>query len=196
VLLCPRISQTNKDSELIIISDGCDLTQKLYEDNYKGESRIKFDRLEKGVYFSGGPRNKGIEMSSGDLICYLDSDDFFGKKHLELIESKFTIENDWGYFDDFFITRRLRSKHNIFLRRTVKITEPMRVGTCSIVHLRDLPVKWEDGYGHDHEFVKKLKIYPHKRMGVGEYYVCHIPIYDKYEDMEYDLDNRDYIIRY
>ena len=108
----------------------------------------------------------------------------------------FQIENDWGYFDDFFITRRLRSKHNIFLRRTVKITEPMRVGTCSIVHLRDLPVKWEDGYGHDHEFVKKLKIYPHKRMGVGEYYVCHIPIYDKYEDMEYDLDNRDYIIRY
>jgi len=84
------LSQTNKDSELIIISDGCDLTQKLYEDNYKGESRIKFDRLERGVPFSGGTRNKGIEISSGDIVCYLDNDDFIGKKHLSSIVSKFT----------------------------------------------------------------------------------------------------------
>jgi len=72
----------------------------------------------------------------------------------------------------------------------------MKIGTCSIAHRGNLPVRWEDGYGHDHKFIEKLKVYPYKKIGVGEYFVCHIPVYDRFKDMEYDLDNRDYIVKY
>lgn len=183
--------QSYTDSELVIVSDGCDLTQKIYEDKYKNESRILFDRVEKEGSFSGSPRNKGISIANGNVICYLDSDDFIGKNHLKNINKEFDCDLDWVFYDDFLIIRTKIKKMNVYIKRSVSIHDPMRIGTCSIAHKKDLPVLWEAGYGHDHGFIKKLKDYKNKRIRGGEYFISHIP----YLDAEFDLDNRDYLIR-
>ena len=168
-------SQTLKNSELIIISDGCDLAEQVYSREFSSDSRIRFDRVEKNGSFGGNPRNRGLEMAEGDLICYLDSDDFLGANHLKIISESVSPEFDWFYYDDYYCRGKSSTKINVFLMRMTKIIEPMRIGTCSIVHKRELPIRWEGGYGHDHIFIQELKDYPCKKIKSPEYFICHIP---------------------
>ena len=75
------LEQTFKDFELIIVDDGStDKTKELVE-TYK-DKRIKYFYQE-----NKGPasaRNLGIKNSSGEYICFLDSDDRFRRQKLEL----------------------------------------------------------------------------------------------------------------
>jgi glycosyltransferase involved in cell wall biosynthesis len=88
------LDQTHDDKELIIISDGCRITESLYYNYFKniGQS-IKFHYLEKSgpnmfeningsKLFRGTPKKIGCEIASGDIISYLDSDDFILKNRL------------------------------------------------------------------------------------------------------------------
>jgi glycosyltransferase involved in cell wall biosynthesis len=86
------INQNYKNKELIIISDGCDIAEDIYVKNFNNYNNILFEKQEKATAFSGSVRNKGISLATGDWICYLDSDDFFGDKHLELLASQITNE--------------------------------------------------------------------------------------------------------
>jgi glycosyltransferase involved in cell wall biosynthesis len=85
------INQTVSDWELIIVADGCNISEKLYNDHFKHYNNIKFKKVskpdktgmynqgEKGRFKRGYPRKVGVSMATGDWICYLDSDDFFVK---------------------------------------------------------------------------------------------------------------------
>jgi glycosyltransferase involved in cell wall biosynthesis len=178
------LRQNMKNSELVIISDGCDLTEKIWNNEFKKESRIIFDKIDRPVFFSGSPRNHGISISNGSLICYLDSDDFIGPNHVSTIYNNFSDDIDWCFYDDYIY----RSK-NIFKRRNVNLKE-MRIGTCSICHKKDIDVKWEDGYGHDHRFIKEMlkKGCIYKKIPVTEYFVCHVPIPGR----GFDIDHPNY----
>jgi glycosyltransferase involved in cell wall biosynthesis len=89
------LSQTYRNFELIIVGDHCtDNTRQLVESF--NDSRIKFFNLpERGKYPRGKwdrwmvagtvPRNKGLEIASGDWIAPLDDDDEFSNDHLELL---------------------------------------------------------------------------------------------------------------
>lgn len=79
------IDQTNKDSELIIVSDGCFITHELYYKYYKDNDRIKYIFVDKDTpnmyegeqkYYRGLPRQIGRSIATGDVITYMDSDDF------------------------------------------------------------------------------------------------------------------------
>lgn len=184
------INQSYKDSELIIVSDNCYITKKEYENNYKNNKRIKFYFSEKNKFFSGKTRQKGIELALGDFICYLDSDDFFGKNHLDNIFNKFDFKKyDWCYYDDYVIIgNRFINK---FKKREVVIEDKkMVIGTCSFCHKKELNVIWPDGYGHDHKIVEQLKDYPYQKIKGGEYFICHQPR----SSVEYDLDRPDFLI--
>ncbi|MCC7303037.1 MAG: glycosyltransferase [Bacteroidia bacterium] len=78
------LQQSFGDWELLIIDDGStDDTRETvlrYED-----SRIKYHWQENKERSSA--RNKGIDLSTGQYICFLDSDDTYAPNHLEVLHS-------------------------------------------------------------------------------------------------------------
>lgn len=99
------LSQSHKDNELIIISDDCDITEKLYLENFKEIKNIIYERVEnkerKRMYsledgqkvFRGYPRSVGQEIATKDVIGYMDSDDIILPSHLS------NIERGWSLYD-------------------------------------------------------------------------------------------------
>src|ERR1035437_8414087 len=169
------LKQSYNNSELIIVSDGCEKTNKIYERDFSDNPRIKIYSTNKQSYFSGNLRNLGIEKAQGDLICYLDADDFIGENHLKLFAENYDQKCDFCYYDDYLFVS-FSYGANKFYRRSTKISGKMRFGTSSIVH-KKTDVVWRDGYGHDHQFIKDMveKGYPYKKIKTPEYFVCHFP---------------------
>ncbi len=169
------LNNTYPNKELIIIADGCDRTEKVYNDMFSRYPEIKFKFILRDGLFGGRPRNEGLKMATGELICYLDNDDRLTASHLGTLAHNFEIHKmDWCYYNDWVANPFNKSNPT---SRNVELAYGY-VGTSSIAHRRDLPVDWEDchGYGHDFKFIQKLmkassnrkKIY-----GCG-YVVCHI----------------------
>jgi len=165
------LEQDFKDSELIIISDGCEKAEKIYLDNYSN-STIRFARIPKQVPFSGIIRQTGIRMAKGEIICYLDSDDIIGKKHLQTINDNFDLQKyDWVYYDDHVICD---ANFNYGTRNTS--VAYAHIGTSSIAHKKSISVVWEDNYGHDWKLIEKYLINrPVLKIPTPQYYVCHNP---------------------
>lgn len=85
------LSQRHPDKELVIVSDGCDITKRLYEQLYVNDHRIQFVYISKKQtkkmyeeeekegktirYYRGTPRRLGCSLASGEIITYMDSDD-------------------------------------------------------------------------------------------------------------------------
>ena len=86
------IAQTYSNWELLVLDDGSrDNTLKSIEKIIRTDSRIKSMPNEKNIGVSA-TRNRGIELSSGDWIAFLDSDDMWEpeklEKQFELVEKE------------------------------------------------------------------------------------------------------------
>jgi len=176
------INQTHNERELIIVSDGCQLTadivQRFYSDNY----RIKFIQLPKQPLFSGNVRHAGVEAATGYVIAYLDHDDYLMPSHLACMDGQFAMSEmwngkiyDWIYFNDYIKFSKDIEKSSM---REVEMREGS-IGCSSIAHRSDVAVSWEgcDGYGHDWHFISRLReMHPNYGKCYGmSYTVCHIP---------------------
>lgn len=181
--------QDYQNIEIVIISDGCDITKKLTFDYmnkihlsiinrfHKGLPSIDivFHKVKKQKLFSGNVRNIGIKLSTGDIICYLDTDDMFGAGHIRNIVAPFLEDKklQWVYFNDTIH----KNKKAISLRDTR--LEHNYIGISSIAHRRLFFASWRycDGYGHDWKFVKRLMYFykRHKKVLGCNYKVCHVP---------------------
>jgi glycosyltransferase involved in cell wall biosynthesis len=74
-------NQTFMDWECIVVDDGStDGTRQVVEAIIKSDSRIKYFFQENAE--RSAARNNGIRNSSGEYICFLDSDDHFLSNHL------------------------------------------------------------------------------------------------------------------
>lgn len=83
-------NQNYTNYEHIIIDGGSnDNTLKIIEKNKNYFSKIVSNK-DNGIWDA---MNKGLELSSGDLICFLNSDDFYYPHALELINSYFNKYN-------------------------------------------------------------------------------------------------------
>ena len=161
------LRQNYDDSELIIVSDGCSKTSKIYNDLYMNEDKIKLVQIKKQEIFSGYVRQCGIKQSSGDVICYLDSDDILGENHLNIISQEIDNENDWFFYDDYLFDgfeKKIRS---------VKV-ESCYIGTSSFCHKRNIELKWMNGYGHDWLTISNIIKLKNKKIKTPEYFVCHV----------------------
>jgi glycosyltransferase involved in cell wall biosynthesis len=73
--------QTFSNFELIIIDDGSDDNTKGIMQEFNDERITYLYQSHKGV---SAARNRGVELSQGKFICFLDSDDRFRKQKLEI----------------------------------------------------------------------------------------------------------------
>ncbi len=76
------LQQTFENFEYIIIDDASDDNTKEIVDSFN-DNRLVYYRNEKNIE-RGASRNKGIEISKGKYICFLDSDDAFCPNHLQV----------------------------------------------------------------------------------------------------------------
>jgi len=76
------ISQSYSNIEIIIVNDGStDQTQAVAEQLKEKDLRIKLINQEnKGL---SSARNAGIRLSNGDIVAFLDSDDWWHQRYLE-----------------------------------------------------------------------------------------------------------------
>jgi len=80
--------QLYKNTELIIVADGCNKAHQIYSREFKEDKSIRFMFLDKngagtmyedtenGKYYRGFPRRAGVGIATGSLITYMDSDDY------------------------------------------------------------------------------------------------------------------------
>lgn len=96
------LDQTHKDSELIIVSDGCEKTHQLYYELFKAEPRIKYVYVDKDTpnmyegevkYYRGLPRQVARSIATGEITTYMDSDDFL------LPNAAATLNEIWSIAD-------------------------------------------------------------------------------------------------
>lgn len=93
------INQTYKNLEIILVDDKSkDSTLKKV--NRIKDKRIKIIKLKKNVG-AAEARNKGIEASTGNYICFLDSDDYWKldkiEKQIKFIKDKVFIYSEYQY---------------------------------------------------------------------------------------------------
>lgn len=160
------LNQTYENKELIIVSDGCAETNRIYEEQWKQTLNVKLFPSPKQALYSGGIRSIGCKMASGDVIMYLDGDDVLGKNHIQTIMDQFDTEQyAWVYYDDYMVLNKEFSK--LFTR----VVEPRygSMGTSSVAHLNFFKhekykgKKFPDwgngcgtGYGHDWMYAMQL----------------------------------------
>lgn len=195
------VDQTYKDWELIIVSDGCELTNNEYEKNWSGYSNIKLLKTTKSEKpWPGTKRQLGVDHATGDWICYLDADDMFLDYRLASFAEK--VESGYeAFFDSYVINPSdpkkwrahsfpnltrcewgTRDKTSIELERGGIVYFKKKIdinpqGTWCIFHKRDISVKWQDlnTIGEDTLFIKNLREeYNYKTLPVSGYVICHL----------------------
>jgi glycosyltransferase involved in cell wall biosynthesis len=86
------INQTYQNYEIIVIDDASSQNNKLIIDKFPNIIYYKFNKNQGGNIC----RNKGIELSSGDYIAFLDDDDTWIENKLEK-QIKFMIKNNLDF---------------------------------------------------------------------------------------------------
>ena len=102
------ISQTYKNYEIIFVDDGSsDFTDRYIEDYLNKKNFSNYKILKKENEGPGIARNYGINNSNSDYIAFIDSDDVWKEKHLELLFD-FLEKNSY----DFAFTNKGKLRSN------------------------------------------------------------------------------------
>lgn len=86
-------SQNLKEKELIIVSDGCEITNQIYQNHWENDLTISLIKVEKQKGWPGKLREAARCFAKYEWIGYLDSDDMFSLNYLNNI-SNIIIKNN------------------------------------------------------------------------------------------------------
>jgi len=83
------LNQSFQDFEIIVVNDGStDKTRKIVEKLIKKDKRIKLLNFDKG-HSAGFGRNRGTEVSNGEILFFLDADNSIDVSFLKKIDNIF-----------------------------------------------------------------------------------------------------------
>ncbi|SCX77426.1 Glycosyltransferase involved in cell wall bisynthesis [Lachnospiraceae bacterium XPB1003] len=89
--LASVLAQDDTDYEVILVDDGSTDGSSKICDDYAADGRVKvFHTKNSGA---AAARNFGVDKASGDLICFIDSDDTVTKDHISYLRM---LVNDTG----------------------------------------------------------------------------------------------------
>jgi glycosyltransferase involved in cell wall biosynthesis len=171
------LDNTYSNKELVIVGDCCEITERLVKEHFRehlSSGDIKFINLKKKQkLFSGKVRSTGLEIATGNIIMYLDTDDMFGDKHIKSVANQMNVQKlDWCYYSDYLNTEEGLVKKEVTL-------EHGSIGTSSIAHLNRADISWNkcNGYGHDWKFVQRLIKWSsnYAKIYGATYIICHLP---------------------
>lgn len=164
-------NQTFADFEVVIVADGCERTAQLYQEHFSQYTNIRCYIIDKQKLWSGEVRNVGIREARGEYITYLDTDDFLGREHLQIIAGNLQ-GRDWIFYNDWMMLDETRARPNGCE------LQYGRCGTSNITHRREMKSRWKDStYAHDWRFISEL-IQESRNTAVvpaSQYYICHMP---------------------
>jgi len=168
------LKQSFTDWELVIVADGCKRTKEVIMPYFMEYlPKIRLIEIPKQKIWSGLVRNSGIFKAEGDLITFLDVDDFFGENHLQIINDNIG-KYDWVYYDHLTYNNQAKD----FIPYNTNIDKMGMCGTSSVTYKRSMDVYWrDDSYKHDWVFICDLKRVSqnYAKIQQTEYTVCHVP---------------------
>lgn len=193
--------QIYQHKELVIVSDGCSITNRIYEEQFKYDENITLIQCEKSsATWPGTLREVGRSIAKWDWIHYLDTDDYDMPGHLSKLanhiqqrnnETLFLsmkyyfplIENPNELYLKFIglpIDEYAKQKESAILDEKIgKIGRSLaggHLGTWQIVHHRDIPHRWRNSsnIGEDRDFIQRIKSTEQWiEFMDGEHVVCH-----------------------
>lgn len=199
-------NQIYKNCELIIVADGCMLTFNTYMAKYLNEPNIKIAYVDKkGVgkmydnvtedkkFYRGLPRQIGLEMATGEIVTYMDSDDYLLPKFTLGILSSYNMkpEADWfinrSWYDNIEADWEKETVFDSFDRSGAIRIEglPSKWAATSLknnlivlspwllTHKRNVNIKWRDTVGHSEDVDFNTRL----RMDYKNGFVYAIPVY-------------------
>jgi GT2 family glycosyltransferase len=107
--------QSFKDFELILVDQNSDDRLKNIVNEFSGQINLKYTRSEKGV--SKG-RNKGLEISSGEIIAFPDDDCEYPPDILMNIHNFFITNSTWHYLSVMIVDKSNKNPVGIKWRKT------------------------------------------------------------------------------
>ena len=160
-----------------------------------------YESNDNKTFFRGVPRQVGIELATGDLITYMDSDDYMMPGATEIITAEFyksdlkhlfniawyDHEKSIGYHVEMkghhsYPERNLKLFNNTFIEAGIQEGN-IHFAPWLHVHVPDIDVKWKDVYGtisEDVVFVKALiesLNYTSGFISIPYYVRCHLKDY-------------------
>ena len=188
-------NQTYQDLEIIIVDDASSLSIPIIQ----GTTYV---RLDKNSGFHARPRNVGIKLARGKYIAYLDDDDEYLPKHIELLVN--AIES--GDYDFSYGRRQYCNEQGsihqsaLFTWQPDRACDPFWLGTCDILHTKKIIEKvggWDESirrYG-DFDLGCRLGRFGARGIGVDEIITnCYSDTNQMTNDPErHNLDARDLI---
>lgn len=132
------LNQSLKDIEIIILNDGSTDDSHSIISNYKDKRIIYINKDNEGISVT---RNKGIEISSGKYIAFVDSDDYVDSKFCEKMYYKAEQENCdiviCDYFNCVNNVQHLISLvdfENTSLKEQPNIINEINLGPCNKIY--------------------------------------------------------------
>lgn len=182
--------QTYRNIEIILIDDG----------STDGSARIcdEFESKNKNVKVIHQPnmgvsiaRNKGIALSKGDLISFVDADDYVTEEYLEYLFSLFTSEKDISFSEcNYYVQRNGKNKPAFPIDESFVMTPQQAfhsvmyhgavdVSPCAKLYRKDLfqAVRYPEGRIYEDTYIFGVILNASEKIIVGGlphyYYVQH-----------------------
>ena len=167
------LSQTLKEIEIILINDGStDNSLQILSNFALKDSRIKIISKENNTGMSDA-RNLGLEISNGEFIGFVDSDDFVQKETFEIAYKAAKKDNiDVVEFKNINFYERKQNKPNIInnnfdingnIKNVKDCWEEIKIEIWSKIYKNDLINKYKIRFVHDlygEDFCFNLMIFP------------------------------------
>lgn len=160
-------AQTYQDIEIIVVDDcspSCPIVQG-----------VTYVRLPENSGFHAKPRNTGIKLARAKYIAYLDDDDVYHSRHIEMLVN--AIES--GDYDFSYARRQYVNENGSQMQSQYfdwnpeQACSPFWLGTCDILHTKKIIHKlggWNEDlrrYG-DFELGCRLGRLPARGVAVNE----------------------------